>query len=128
MPVLKKTYSVFQHTLLLAVYAVFFSVQFFFNFESLAHTETIPAYGIFSHTPSGHARFTEKKPNQSASKNTIRLNKRFQQEEMPPCEMISVPAPVQYITLRSLGYYENVLRLFIFPVSQPFRGPPVAAC
>lgn len=128
MSVLKRTYSAFQYALLLAIYGIFFSVQFFFNFESLAHAEALPSYGISSHTPSGHARFNEKKQHQPASKTAVRLNKRFQQEEMTPCEIVSVPAPVQYITVKSLGHYENVLRLFIFPISQPFRGPPVAAC
>jgi hypothetical protein len=127
MSVVKRTYSIFLHTLLLAVYAIFLSVQVFFNFESFTHLQNLAGYPILSNTHRIEPTVTAKKPGNTASKTAIRLNKRFQQEEMPPCDIVSVPAPVQYITLRSLGHYKNVLRLFIFPISQPLRGPPFEA-
>lgn len=130
MLVIKRAYSILLHSLLLAVYAIFFSVQFFFNFDSFARPQEIPAYSIFSqtHVPQKDVKLSAKKQGHPGSKTSLRLNKRFQQEEAPPCEIFHVPSPVQYVVLDHPGHYADHLLLTFFPVSQPLRGPPSASC
>lgn len=128
MSAVKRTYSIFKHTLLVTVYAVFFAVQFFvFNVEAFSHTQALQGHPVFSLASRIESAITAKKTGNSTSKTTIRLNKRFQQEEMPPCDIYSIPALVQYTILKGPGYYENVFLPSFFPVSHPLRGPPPVA-
>ncbi len=99
MSISKRTYRVFFYTLLLAVYAAFFSVQFFFNFETFSKSGPIPNYTHSTSLHTNHwsnAEFTKKSPAGSSSGISFRLNKRFQQEDMPP------PRASQYCRTRSL--------------------------
>jgi hypothetical protein len=131
MLIAKRTYRIFFYTLLLAVYAAFFSVQFFFNFEAFSNTGSSPTY---THSASLHkdhrerAEFTKKSPGNSSSGISFRLNKRFQQEDMPPCEQTSIVAPVRYGAHSVHGYYRGAFLPSVTPVNQPLRGPPFAAC
>lgn len=131
MSISKRTYRIFFYPLLLAVYAAFFCVQFFFNFETFSKSASFPAY---THSYSlhkdhrGSAEFAKRAPGNSSSGISFRLNKRFQQEDMPPCEQVSVVVPVRYGILWVHGYYRDAFLPSVTPVNQPLRGPPFAAC
>jgi hypothetical protein len=106
------------YTLLLSVYAIFFSVQFY-NHDGqselrreISIAKNAPSHASSTHTPSTH---------------TIRLNKRFHQENIQPCMVFCVEAPKQYDTPAILGHYRNVFLSSCFPAHTPLRGPPVVA-
>ena len=123
-----KIYKLLFITLLLAVYAAFFSVQFFFNFEAFSGT------GVFSKLPAaadtynkGAASCVKKSSDHSPSRIFFRLNKRFQQENMPPCGQLNIPAPIEYVTINILAYYSEPFLPSVIPNSTLLRGPPFAA-
>jgi hypothetical protein len=120
----KRINNTLFYTLLLAVYAVFFSVQFFYNFDGqsevkkgVSMAKTAPSHFSSTHPSSAH----------SPSTHTIRLNKRFHQENMTPCTILSVDAPRQYVIRATLEHYRNIFLPSFFPVHHPLRGPPVVA-
>ena len=115
----KKSYSILFHTILLSVYAVFFSVQFFFNFDGPGPTSP---HSIFTTAASVHHS-----PLHSTTSHKIRLNKRFHQENITPCTVLSVEAPEQYITRETLGDCRSIHLPFTTPVHRALRGPPVVA-
>jgi hypothetical protein len=124
----KKAHSILFHTILLSVYAVFFSVQFFFNFDGPGPTspQSIFTTAAFAHHPYG--TLTAKTgPLHSTTSHKVRLNKRFHQENITPCTVLSVEAPEQYITRETLGDCRSIDLPFTIPVHRLLRGPPVVA-
>jgi hypothetical protein len=120
----RKINNTLFYTLLLSVYAIFFSVQFFYNFDGQSEVKkgvsiakSAPSHSTSAHSTSAH----------SPSSHTIRLNKRFHQENMAPCTVLSVDAPRQYIIRATLEHYRDVFLPSFFPVYHPLRGPPVVA-
>ncbi|MDR3717014.1 MAG: hypothetical protein P4L51_29740 [Puia sp.] len=125
----RSIYKILSKALLLSVYLVFFFVQLFFNFEAFQNAQ------FFSKCPSltsyfgGHQRVSSKGPLHAARKPTIRLNKRFQQENNPPIELISSEFPSRYassVNTIPFGQYRNGLHPHLFYTSTPLRGPPFA--
>ena len=112
----------------MAVYAIFFAVQFFFNFETFSNLRLQNQYISLSHHHHPQTRIADKKPFSPSSKPSIRLNKRFQQADMALCEISYVPAPVQYAGVKEPIPYRNALFASHSPLTQPLRGPPFAAC
>src|SRR5882757_5237870 len=111
------------YTLLLSVYAIFFSVQFYnHDGQSDVRREISIAKNAPSHASSVHNSSTH-----TPSTHTIRLNKRFHQENIQPCSIFCVEAPKQYATPAILGHYRNVFLSSCFPAHTPLRGPPVVA-
>jgi hypothetical protein len=141
MSIAKRTYRVLFFALLLAVYGAFFSVQVFFNFEGIAgrsgyslhssacslHNYSAGLHGAKPVSPA-KAAFSKRPPANSSSGVSFRLNKRFQQEEMPPCDPVSIVAPVRYVDLGACGYYPDAFLPSVTPVNKSLRGPPFAAC
>ncbi len=138
MAALKTVYRFLFHALLLAVYAVFFSVQFFFNFEVSSNAKVSWACDkggngsagvrhVHSKQDPGRVTLFEKHSQNSSSKTSFRLNKRFQQENITPCEIIYVVPLIHYENSRTTGSYRNGFLLAVIPASQPLRGPPIVA-
>jgi hypothetical protein len=113
------------YTLLLVVYAAFFSVQFFFNFNSVVNTPALcRIYSVLQNSPGGNAAISKTAPLKSSPLHTIRLNKRFQQEDMPPCTLASIVVPERYIPLRTPDYSKHIFTPSFVPDNNPLRGPP----
>jgi len=125
---LKKTHSILFHTILLSVYAVFFSVQFFFNFDGPGPTNPHSIFTKTAFAPGNYGTLTAKTgPLHSTTSHKVRLNKRFHQENITPCIVLSVEAPEQYITRETLGDCRNIDLPFTMPVHRLLRGPPAVA-
>jgi hypothetical protein len=115
--------------MLLSVYAVFFSVQFFFNFDGPGpgYGQTI-LYSCAAHSNPAGAHFQKSGLSTSnAPVHNIRLNKRFHQEDLYPCPLLRVEAPEQYEVRQTLGHYTNRFLPSFTPFHPALRGPPVAA-
>jgi hypothetical protein len=123
----KRIYHISFYTLLTTVYTVFFSVQFFFNFDcpGLDAQNFIRHFCSDNH-PVGMASFARETPSHSSSC-PIRLNKRFHQENIPPCDIISTGAPEPYVLQRTSGYLRDSFLPSVTPGHQLLRGPPSMA-
>jgi len=123
----KRIHTALFYTLLLSVYGVFFSVESFFNFEGQVNTKELFKYSAFVHFSGNHQSVIKTPPLQSSSKHNLRLNKRYHQEDIAPCPLISVAPPVLPLIPRVLGSYSIVPLPSIAVVHRPLRGPPVVA-
>jgi hypothetical protein len=121
----KKIYTFSFYTLLLAVYGIFFSVESFYNFEG--HSDAREIIHRAALVQSGSAANASLHCYPGPQKTRVRLNKRFHQEEFPPCTVYEVGAPVIYVTPRELGSLV-VSPLPSVTVAHPqLRGPPCRA-
>lgn len=127
MEMVKRTYRITSHALIFCVYTIFFSVQFFFNFEGLSNPQQLFKYCTFLHAAPKDRVVVKGKPLQSSVGHKIRLNKRFHQENMPPCDVISIVIPERYIPLQTPDYYKDDSLPCVIRVNHPLRGPPVVA-
>jgi len=123
----QRIHTALFYTLLLSVYGVFFSVESFFNFEGQINAKELFKYSSFVHFSGSHQHAIRTTPLQSSSKHNIRLNKRYHQEDMTPCPLISVAPPVLPLIPRVLGSYSIVPLPSIAVVHRSLRGPPVVA-
>lgn len=122
-----RIYGALFYTMLLSVYTVFFSVQCFFNFDGHSEARTIFKHEAYLSHYGKQAHIVVDGSSHSTPAHKIRLNKRFHQENFPPCEIVSVEAPPAFVTHVSLGSYRDVFLSFFTPVPHPLRGPPVVA-
>jgi len=123
----KRIYKIFFYTLLLAVYGVFFSVESFFNFEGHTDTKDLFRYSTPVQVSGNHQQVVKTSPLQSSGKHKIRLNKRFHQEDIALCPVITVAPPEERIIPRVLGAYLTVPLPSIPVVHFRLRGPPPVA-
>jgi hypothetical protein len=124
----RKTYRILFYALLLAVYAIFFSVQSFFNFEGLSGSQDVFNYYSFLSSGSKTAAIAKARPlHSSTGHHNSRLNKRFHQENMPPCDVISIVIPERYIPVQSPDYSRHDFLPSVTRVSHRLRGPPAVA-
>ena len=123
----KRIYKIFFYTLLLAVYGVFFSVESFFNFEGHVDAKAFFARSTFVQSSGNHRQEVKTNPLQSPGKHKIRLNKRFHQEDIALCPVITVAAPEERIIPRVLGTYLTVPLPSVLVVHLRLRGPPDVA-
>ncbi|WP_229688952.1 hypothetical protein [Puia dinghuensis] len=110
------------------MYGIFFSVESFYNFEGHSDARTILAHSLLSQQPaaSRQAMAVRTSPQPYPFSHNLRLNKRYHEENFPPCPVYQVAAPVCYITPRALGS-DVVARLpFITRFHFQLRGPPFA--
>jgi hypothetical protein len=123
----KRRQNILFYAVLMPVYAVFFSVQFFFNFE-FPGSDTQNFIGQFR--SDNHAgkmvSFAKEAPSHSFSR-SIRLNKRFHQENIPTCDILSMDVPEPYVIQRTLGHYQDSFLSYVTPVHRLLRGPPSMA-
>lgn len=124
----KRIHTALFNTILLSVYTVFFSVQFLFNFDG---PEPGNSGNIFHYSSSllhpGRKVTYGKNSSSHHSSHTIRLNKRFHQENITPCQAASVDAPPQYAVRKAPKEYRDPLLPSFIPVHRLLRGPPVVA-
>ncbi|MBS1604828.1 MAG: hypothetical protein JST42_19340 [Bacteroidetes bacterium] len=123
----KRIYKIFFYTLLLAVYGVFFSVESFFNFEGHTDAKALFKYSTLLRLSDDHQQVVKTSPLQSPGKHKIRLNKRFHQEDIALCPVITVAAPEERIIPRVLGAYLTVPLPSVQVVHLRLRGPPAIA-
>ena len=123
-----KLHKILFYTLLLAVYGIFFSVESFFNFEGQTNARDIFRLATLTNPLASqdlHAARTT--PLHSSSSHNIRLNKRFHQEDMPPCPVLSPAAPVCYVLPIDLSIYHDTFHPSFTLPPYPLRGPPPTA-
>jgi hypothetical protein len=123
----RKTYRIGFYTLILSVYAVFFSVQSFYNFEGNSNsTEVFSHYSILSTAHVG-GLLAKAQPLRSSTGHKTRLNKRYHQENILPCEVVSMVIPARYIPLQTPDLSRQAVLPSPILVNYTLRGPPVVA-
>jgi hypothetical protein len=122
----KYLHKLLYYTLLLGVYGIFFSVESFYNFEGHSDARDIIRYasltnGLEKGTSILHT------PLHSTSTHSIRLNKRFHQENIPPCPVLTPASPEYVLAPLVLGDYccTDLPRPAL--LHRPLRGPPALA-
>jgi len=123
----RRIYGTLFYTMLLSMYTIFFSVQCFFNFDGHSEARTIFKYGASLAHYGKQAHVIADGASHSIPAHKIRLNKRFHQENFPPCEILSIETPPAFSTPISLGGYQDVFMSSFTPILHPLRGPPVVA-
>ena len=113
----KRIHKLLFYTLLFSVYAGFFSVESFFNFEGQAEVRTLPTHSSLFQTNSTT-------PLQSTHTHLVRLNKRYHQEDISLNPAISAEAPVAYVVSQPASSYREFPLLSGPPVQRSLRGPP----
>ena len=114
----------------LVLYSLFFTVQVFFNFDTIP---AVPAVG------NHHTFFTEKKDQvlRSYSRHTngekgqhskIRLNKRFQPASSPVLNPFYITAPVIFIEQSNTTVYPDPFHTSPSLLTSALRGPPAVVC
>jgi hypothetical protein len=127
MEMVNRTYRIVFYTLILSVYAVFFSVQSFYNFEGNSNSqEVFSHYSIFHATHSG-SMLAKARPLRSSTGHKTRLNKRYHQENILPCEVVSIVIPERYIPLQTPDFSRKTVLPSPILVNYTLRGPPVVA-
>jgi len=114
----KRIHKLLFYTLLFSVYAGFFSVESFFNFEGQTEVRTTPS----------HSSYFQKSPTtplQSAHKHLVRLNKRYHQEDISLSPVISAETPVAYVVPRVASRYRDLPLPSGPAIHCSLRGPPV---
>jgi hypothetical protein len=102
--------------MLLGVYAVFFSVESFYNFEGQPQGKTSLRYSVVKSIPL-----------HSTTAHGFRLNKRYHPEVIPPCPIASPQAPKWCLTPVRLGSPGDHPLPDIAIIHYSLRGPPIAA-
>jgi hypothetical protein len=123
----KSFYKLLYYTLLLGVYGIFFSVESFYNFEGHSNASDIIRNASLL---SGHEKGTpvaRTAPIRSTSTHSIRLNKRYHQEDMPPCPVLAPVLPEHVLPPIVLGCYRPTDLPKPVLLHRPLRGPP-ACC
>ena len=123
----KRIHNMSFYALLMSVYTVFFSVQFFFNFDLPASdTQNFIRQFRSDNHPKKMVSFAKEAPSHSFSR-SIRLNKRFHQENFPTCDILYMDVPQFYVIQRPLGNYGDSFLPSVTPVHRLLRGPPSMA-
>jgi hypothetical protein len=114
------------YTLLFCVYGIFFSVESFYNFEGQPYQRVIFQRKADAGPVLNSQTLVKSTPLPSSSSHSIRLNKRYHQENIPPCPIFSLAAPERYITPVRLGTPGDGVLPSIAIVHYSLRGPPAA--
>jgi hypothetical protein len=122
----KRIHKYLFYTLLTIVYGVFFSVESFYNFEGHSDAKKILSHSSFVCHSTGNGGISTS-ATRFPSTHTVRLNKRYQQENFHPCPIFRVEAPVVYVMPRMLGVSSIQPLPFVTIDHSLLRGPPVAA-
>jgi hypothetical protein len=122
----KITHKIIGIGLLATVYAAFFVVQIFFNFEIISKAKASSQYHhviTARHIPASiHANATH-----PAKKSAFRLNKRFQPQVAPACVFLVPCVPVAYVLAAGPLRYKRPFLPAVIATNRLLRGPPVAA-
>ena len=120
----KCLHRLLYYTLLLGVYGIFFSVESFYNFEGHSNARDIIRYASLAGGLEKDAPIARTTPLRSPSTHSIRLNKRFHQENIPPCPVFT-PAIPEYVLMPLVP--EVYCRTDLSEpalLHRPLRGPP----
>jgi len=123
----KKTYQVGFYILILSVYTVFFSVQSFYNFEGNSNSQEVFSHYSILHATHGSGALAKARPLRSSTGHKTRLNKRYHQENILPCEVVSIVIPARYIPLQTPDFSRQTVLPSPILVNYTLRGPPVVA-
>ena len=123
---IKRIHKYFFYTLLTIVYGVFFSVESFYNFDGHSEAKQLVNPSYTALYASGRAG-VRSSPRPLSKPHSMRLNKRYHQENFPPCPVFRIELPVVRIAPRRLGTFSvHPLPMVTVPHSL-LRGPPIAA-
>jgi len=112
----KQTHKVLFYAMLLCVYAVFFSVESLYNFESQPQGKEFFRYSVVKSTPL-----------HSTTSHGFRLNKRYHPVVISPCPIVSPEAPKWCLIPVRLGTPGDHPLPDIAIIHYSLRGPPAAA-
>ena len=119
----KRIHKLFFYTLLVGVYGIFFSVESFYNFEGQTNARDIMLAAHISHQAKDGA-IARTTPLHSSSSHSLRLNKRYHQEDIPPCPVLAPLAPVVILTPLVLGSHRSAGLSDLTVLHRTLRGPP----
>jgi hypothetical protein len=124
----KRIHNISFYALLMTVYTVFFSVQFFFNFDcpGSGNAQSFLRFFRSGNHPEKVVSFAKEAPSPSSSR-SIRLNKRFHQENISPCAILCMDSPKPYIIRRAVAIYRDGVLPPVTPAYHLLRGPPSMA-
>src|SRR5580698_268437 len=112
----RRIHKVLFYAMLFCVYAVFFSVESFYNFEGQPQGKKVFRYAVVKSAPL-----------HSTTSHAFRLNKRYHPEVIPPCPIVSPETPAWYLTPVRIGSPGDHPLPDIAIVHYSLRGPPAAA-
>lgn len=120
----KTTYQFLLSTLLLGFYLAFISIQVLFNFDTNSGNQAcvstvFPQLGNFKSVKGISAP--------GSSRHCLRLNKRFQPENIPAIEVTSTVCPILYLPIEDAFSYSACFIPAPYLQSQTLRGPPLSA-
>lgn len=107
---------------LLGIYALFFTVQFFFNFKSDTTEQNTKA--LYEQAQIAKQKNIVANKSDHNKKPGIRLNKRFQPSMMPAMAYAGEDIPLKYLDQEKIGKPHDYL-LISFILATSLRGPPV---
>ncbi|HEV9035375.1 MAG TPA: hypothetical protein VGQ51_02090 [Puia sp.] len=122
----KRIHKYLFYTLIAVVYGVFFSVESFYNFEGHSEAKKLLSHASLVRLTDGN-RGVSTSSARFPSSHSIRLNKRYQQENFTPCPIFRVEMPVCYVVPRTPRPYPVCPLPFITIDHSSLRGPPIAA-
>ena len=120
-----KANKIFSVTLLSLVYIAFFAVQFFFNFDFPAGSGFASVNPFASSSVLQYQPGITKAAGHSSKKISFRLNKRFQPQSLPACDVVITEAPERYICSVAPLCYHKVFITACILINRTLRGPPV---
>jgi hypothetical protein len=109
----KRIHTLLFYALLFGVYGVFFSVESFYNFEGQPNAKQGFGYSVVKNSPL-----------HSGATPGFRLNKRYHQEDIPPCPILAPATPERCITPVRIGSYGNEALPSVAIIHYSLRGPP----
>ena len=120
----KRLHKLLFYTLLLGVYGVFFSVESFYNFEGQTNARDILEYVNLVRVQQQRGPVAGTTPLHSASSHGIRLNKRYHQEVISTCPIVSPVRPEYSLTPLTRVCYRPADLTEPTLLYRPQRGPP----
>jgi hypothetical protein len=120
----KRLHKLLFYTLLLGVYGIFFSVESFYNFEGQTNARGMLEYASFVRVQQHHRPVAGATPLHGASSHGLRLNKRYHQEVISPCPILSPSRPEYALTPLTPVCYRPIELPEPTLLFRPQRGPP----
>lgn len=120
----KRLHKLLFYALLFGVYGIFFSVECFYNFEGQGTARNIVHFVHLVNSQERHLPVAQATPFHSAAAHSIRLNKRFHQENIPPCPVLLPVAPEYVVAPLTVGRFWHTDLPDPALLHRPLRGPP----
>jgi hypothetical protein len=120
----KRLHRALFHALLIGVYGIFFSIESFYNFEGQPNGKKDLGYLACLLVAPHSQTVVKNSPLHSSTSPGFRLNKRFHQEDIPPCPILSPAAPERNIAPLRLGFDGTRMLPSVAIFHYSLRGPP----